>query len=179
MTKEGYFAGGRIINQRHISSVLWAPTCPARDLSTHTTFTSSQTCNITCQRFPWKLTRKVNSPLAYNTYNDWKKIIKSVLRDGDLFANFTFVFVCVWYVCLCVCLICVFVRVSHMCVCVCVSHMCVCVCVWYLCLCVCPIGVFVCVWYVCFMYFLSLAGGLLCLMDQHNSLHLQHKKCQR
>ena len=63
MTKEaGYFAGG-IINQRHISSVLWAPTCPGSDLSTHTTFTSSQTYNITCPRFPWKLTRKVNSPL--------------------------------------------------------------------------------------------------------------------
>ena len=42
MTAERYFGGG-IINQRHISSVLRSPTCPDRDLSTHTTFTSSQT----------------------------------------------------------------------------------------------------------------------------------------
>ena len=121
MTKEGYFAGGRIINQRHISSVLWAPTCPARDLSTHTTFTSSQTCNITCLRFPWKLNRKVNIPLAYNTYHDWKKIIKCMCLIC-LFVIVSDMCVCVWFVCLRMCLICVFV--SDMCICVCVCYVC-------------------------------------------------------
>ena len=63
--RRAVFCRGGIINQRHVSSVLPEPTCPVPDLSTHTSFTSSQTYNITWPRFQGNLTREQISNTSY------------------------------------------------------------------------------------------------------------------
>ena len=91
--RRAVFCRGGIINQRHVSSVLPEPTCPVPDLSTHTTFTSSQTYNITWPRFQGNLTREHFSNTSYRPliFSGWYLNLRNAQKETC--RNFYFQFI--------------------------------------------------------------------------------------